>query len=72
MRIRVAIPLAVTDLLLAVCAGLLWPRHDAGPPPSAAFAALPAAEKIARGAYLARAGDCMACHTVRGGVSYKF
>lgn len=27
-------------------------------------------EQIARGAYLARAGDCMACHTVRGGSPY--
>ncbi len=25
---------------------------------------------IARGAYLARAGNCMACHTVRGGAEY--
>jgi mono/diheme cytochrome c family protein len=24
----------------------------------------------ARGAYLARAGDCMACHTARGGAAY--
>jgi mono/diheme cytochrome c family protein len=28
------------------------------------------AELVARGAYLARAGDCMACHTARGGASY--
>ncbi|HVK96035.1 MAG TPA: cytochrome c [Noviherbaspirillum sp.] len=28
------------------------------------------AEQIARGAYLARAGDCMACHTARGGEPY--
>jgi mono/diheme cytochrome c family protein len=53
-----------------VAAGLLWPRHDEGPPPSPAFAALPAAEKIARGAYLARAADCLACHTERGGEQY--
>lgn len=25
---------------------------------------------VARGAYLAKAGNCMACHTVRGGASY--
>lgn len=61
---------AGTAMVLTVAAGLLWPRHDAGPPPSAAFAALPAGEKIARGAYLARAADCMACHTVRGGEPY--
>jgi mono/diheme cytochrome c family protein len=27
-------------------------------------------EQITRGNYLARAGDCMACHTARGGASY--
>jgi mono/diheme cytochrome c family protein len=62
--------IAFAALVLAVAAGLLWPRHDAGPPPGAAFAALSAAEKVARGAYLARAADCMACHTVRGGQPY--
>jgi mono/diheme cytochrome c family protein len=61
---------AGSALLLTVAAGLLWPRHDEGPPPSPAFAALPAAEKIARGAYLARAADCLACHTERGGEQY--
>jgi mono/diheme cytochrome c family protein len=29
-----------------------------------------ASQQIARGSYLARAGDCMACHTVRGGKEY--
>lgn len=29
-----------------------------------------AAAQIAQGSYLARAGDCMACHTVRGGSPY--
>jgi mono/diheme cytochrome c family protein len=29
-----------------------------------------AQEAIARGAYLARAGNCIACHTVRGGPAY--
>lgn len=29
-----------------------------------------AAQQVARGSYLARAGDCMACHTARGGASY--
>jgi mono/diheme cytochrome c family protein len=58
---------------LAVVAGLAaWlvlPLDDAGPAPTIT-AKLSAEEKIARGAYLARAGDCMACHTVRGGVAY--
>lgn len=70
MRRGFKLTLAVGALLLALLAGLLWPRHDAGPPPSAASQALPLADKVARGAYLARAGDCMACHTVRGGAQY--
>ena len=38
---------------------------------AAAQPGLPAsAEQIARGAYLARAGNCMACHTARGGEPY--
>jgi len=38
--------------------------HDQ--PPSAP----PAPEQVARGAYLARAGNCMLCHTERGGAPY--
>ena len=54
-------------LLLAVL--VAWPREDIVASSSpAAFAATPA--NIARGAYLAKAGDCMACHTVRGGAPY--
>ncbi|MDP3856350.1 MAG: cytochrome c [Stagnimonas sp.] len=30
----------------------------------------PAGESVARGAYLVRAGNCMACHTERGGVPF--
>ncbi len=30
----------------------------------------PTAQQIERGEYLARAGDCMACHTARGGALY--
>jgi mono/diheme cytochrome c family protein len=37
----------------------------AAPPSSSATE-----QQIARGAYLARAGDCMACHTARGGQPY--
>ncbi|SMP71639.1 c-type cytochrome [Noviherbaspirillum suwonense] len=41
--------------------------------PDRAYPAQPVADKAAqlqRGAYLARAGDCMACHTARGGEPY--
>jgi mono/diheme cytochrome c family protein len=59
-------------LLLVVVAALIalaWPREEFIASRSAAdHAATPA--NIARGAYLARAGDCMACHTARGGVPY--
>ena len=65
-KIAIAAP-----LLLAVAAiAFIWPRHDKGPAPSQASQNMPAAEKIARGAYLAKAGDCMACHTTRGGAAY--
>jgi mono/diheme cytochrome c family protein len=59
-------------LLLVAAAGLValaWPREEfiasASPADHAATEA-----NLARGAYLARAGDCMACHTARGGVPY--
>ena len=62
--------IVVILLLLAGLVILVWPRYDTGPAPSAASQAMPAAEKAARGAYLAKAGDCMACHTARGGAEF--
>jgi mono/diheme cytochrome c family protein len=38
--------------------------------PEVAEPAPASAETVARGAYLARAGNCMACHTARGGAAY--
>jgi mono/diheme cytochrome c family protein len=56
-------------LAVAVTVSLAWPRAQMVPSNSpAAWAATPA--NLARGAYLARAGDCMACHTARGGQAY--
>ena len=48
---------------------LRWPHSEliASSSP-AAYAATPA--NIARGAYLAKAANCMACHTARGGQAY--
>ena len=43
-------------------------REDPGPAVTAP--AIPTAALIERGAYLARAGNCMACHTARGGEPY--
>jgi mono/diheme cytochrome c family protein len=64
--LRILAALAAVALLAVVIA---WPREQFVPSTSPqAAAATPA--NIARGAYLARAGDCMACHTVRGGAAY--
>ncbi|MES2740319.1 MAG: cytochrome c [Pseudomonadota bacterium] len=48
---------------------ILFPADDSGPPASAT-ALLSPSEQVARGAYLAKAGDCLACHTTRGGAAY--
>jgi mono/diheme cytochrome c family protein len=58
---------------LAVAAAAVWllnfgtggGRIDDTPP-----AGLPTADQVARGAYLARAGNCMLCHTERGGAAF--
>lgn len=60
---------AVAVTVLAAAALMLYPPDDAGPAPTASAARTPSAQ-IARGAYLAQAGDCMACHTARGGAAY--
>ncbi len=63
-------PIALALLAAAGLAfALAWPRAELLPASSpAAYAVTP--ENIARGAYLAKAGDCMACHTARGGPEY--
>jgi mono/diheme cytochrome c family protein len=69
MKKTVLYPIAFAFVLLAAAALVAWPREQfiAASSP-AAWAATP--DNIARGAYLARAGDCMACHTVRGGAPF--
>ena len=67
-RIRLALGIAV---LVTGAAAVIWAlnvRDEESLRPTAAFA--PADSLIARGAYLARAGNCMACHTARGGQNY--
>ena len=59
--------LAIGVLLIALIAWLNLRGEDPLTPDSAAPAS---AELIARGAYLARAGNCMGCHTERGGAAY--
>lgn len=62
--------LVVFGLGCAVLAGAIgWQlRADALPPLTDPPVA--STEQIERGAYLARAGNCMACHTARGGPPY--
>lgn len=61
-------------LLVAVAgfAALVWVHGFWGAPRigDAAPHAPPPPEQVARGAYLARAGNCMLCHTERGGAGY--
>lgn len=69
-RRTIAIVLAVLVLIVlpAAVIGLQFVREPveemANPPVADAVG------QVARGAYLARAGNCMACHTARGGAEY--
>lgn len=76
MRVRtrkrsLAIALAVAALLAAgaavVLSGLLDPRYETGAVDGPAGAD---EQVLARGRYLAHAGDCMACHTAKDGPLY--
>jgi mono/diheme cytochrome c family protein len=60
---RIALVLACALLLLAACSR----RDDDSAPRTAAPP--PSAELIARGQYLATAGNCAGCHTARGGAA---
>ena len=60
--------LGLAALLLALVAWLNLRGEDPLTPDDAGTPA--SAEQIARGAYLARAGNCMGCHTERGGAAY--
>lgn len=59
-------------LALAGAAAVVWALNVRDEPDVSgpASAAPPDASQVARGAYLARAGNCMACHTARGGEPY--
>lgn len=64
--------LAVVVLaLLAAAAAVAWLNfRDEPAPGQAANAAHTTAQQVARGAYLVRAGNCIGCHTERGGVPF--
>ncbi|MEO7494193.1 MAG: cytochrome c [Massilia sp.] len=66
-RVSTIFVLVLAALALAVLGVQLL--HDAGADQRTQPVA-DAATQIARGAYLARAGNCMACHTSRGGQAY--
>ncbi len=55
-------------LLAVVGTSWWWQAGSSDRAPTAARA--PAADLVAQGAYLARAGNCMACHTVAGAAPY--
>src|SRR5271165_4217734 len=63
---------AVVVVAAAALVPVLWSGGDNLHNGSAAMAATPAdqAALIKQGEYLARAGDCIACHTVRGGKEF--
>ena len=63
--VRAALALLTMALLLVA---LVWWLNTRDEEPLASGAA--DTEQIARGAYLARAGNCMGCHTAQGGVAY--
>jgi len=70
-RLRAALLALPLVLLLAALAAvaLAWPRPRFVPAASpAAYAPTP--QNVARGAYLARAVNCIACHTARAGAAY--
>jgi mono/diheme cytochrome c family protein len=69
MKGRLRYGLALLPVLAIVAVAVLWPREEFIASRSASDYATTEAN-IARGAYLARAGDCMACHTARGGVPW--
>ena len=59
-------------LLLAICAGLVAALNFRGeaPIPDDPVPFASTSRQIARGEYLARAGNCIGCHTARGGAIY--
>jgi mono/diheme cytochrome c family protein len=70
MKIFKRIVLAVVVLILAGIASLFWlgSREDSSTGSTQALA--DPAQRVAYGQYLARVGDCMTCHTARGGQPY--
>ena len=70
-RTLIRVALVLLGLALLGVAAVRW-LNERGEDPLADAAVRAAAtpELIARGAYLARAGNCMGCHTAQGGAPY--
>ena len=68
MKRAFAIVLLVLLVLVAAVAALNFRDEERIDASVTASPATP--EQIARGAYLAKAGNCMGCHTLRGGLPY--
>lgn len=62
--------LLLVVLLLCAAAWLLWPSRPVAVPPASATTRLDDAATIERGRYLAVLGNCMACHTAKGGPEF--
>lgn len=71
MKLFVRLAVGVV-LLFAAASAAVWYLNVRGEDSSTNIlpAAATSADEVARGAYLARAGNCMACHTTRGGTPY--
>jgi mono/diheme cytochrome c family protein len=62
-----SVPFAFVALVAVTAAVFMFRREGASAPPQAVSGS---SEQVARGEYLARVGDCIGCHTVRGGRPY--
>ena len=69
-RIVLAILLLIAILPASLVGMQLLERDEQATAATSTDTTLSPSQQIARGAYLARAGDCMACHTLRGGAAY--
>jgi mono/diheme cytochrome c family protein len=73
-RVSIALIVLITVLLAAALIGaIVWTLNMRNEEPIdrvVGVAPQASPEQVERGAYLARAGNCMGCHTARGGVPY--
>jgi hypothetical protein len=71
IRAWVRVSLVLLALVLLAAAFVRWlNERDEDPVGNSPTRVAATPAQVARGAYLARAGNCMGCHTVQGGASY--